>query len=119
VDWDWPLLISIGAALIALGSFVIAVRADRRAERAERRAQRGWPVVHPRGGGSGGSPGNYVYERYGVRNAGQGAISELMLWVDDAQGNQVSYPIARLATLMPGEPEIVMPFPRRGQRLNH
>jgi hypothetical protein len=84
---DTALLVSFGAVLIALGSFVIAVRADRRAGRAERRTQRGQPVVHPRGGAPA-STADRVYEGYGVRNVGQAAISDVMLWVEDAQGNQ-------------------------------
>lgn len=103
------LWLSLAAILIAVGSLVIAVRADRRAGRAERREEedfaarrRAQPIILPRGG-SGGPTADPVRHEYLIRNGGAAPITELWLWIEDAEGRAVSSRSGGRIVVGPGE----------------
>jgi hypothetical protein len=87
---------------------------DEREERRERREvedavarRRGKPVVMERGG-AGGPSANLVRHDYAVRNAGQAPISEIWLWIEDAEGKVVSARSGGQIALVAGDPVVHM-----------
>jgi hypothetical protein len=97
------LAVAILAVLIAFGSYLLARRADARAQNAEAREDRrekresddvryrrsGRPVLSPNGT-SGGPTAPEVAHSYMLQNGGQATITELGLWIEDAEGKTVS-----------------------------
>jgi hypothetical protein len=108
--------VAILAVLIAFGSYLLARRADGRAEQAEKREDRreqrevdearerrsGRPILSS-GGISGGPSAPEVEHSYTMRNAGQATITELGLWIEDANGKVVSTRAGGKMVLTAGE----------------
>jgi hypothetical protein len=109
-------VVSLAAIGFALVSLVLSIRTDRRQARAEQRSERqetreeaaarerrsGRPIIMPRGG-SGGSGAARIQHDYMVKNGGQAIIGELVLWIEDGEGNLVSTQAGGRVGIGPGE----------------
>jgi hypothetical protein len=122
--FTWGNAVSVAALAVAVISLVVSLvftrRADRRARRAEERATRRdereeadvaskrRPIVTQSGRTEpkdGPHAGQVVYE-YEVRNEGYTVITELHLWIEDAEGNGVSTSGGGLMDLRPNGPPV-------------
>jgi hypothetical protein len=118
----WSEAVSIVAVVVAGLSAGFAFRADRRAGRTEEREKRreareeaeaatrrqGHALVELRGTTQpteGPSEGQIVYE-YEVSNNGHAVITDLRLWIEDAEGNPVSTGAGGPMTLKPNGPPV-------------